>query len=54
MAGIITGETKREGHRKAKRQNSPPEPKKQGRELVPQVRGSYLTHDLLMLLECKS
>jgi hypothetical protein len=42
MAGTITGETKREGQRKAKRHTAHKNPKRKKRELVPLVVGSYL------------
>ncbi len=48
MAGTITGETTRGGQRKAKRQTTCKKQKEKGRELVPLVVGSYLTHGPLM------
>jgi hypothetical protein len=43
IAGTITGEPKRR-QRNAKRQPAHRNPKKKGRELVPLLVGSYLTH----------
>jgi hypothetical protein len=43
MAQTITGETKREGQKRPK-DAQPAGTEKKGRELVPLVVGSYLTH----------
>jgi len=48
MAGTIAGETKKKdkkgGSKKGQKTNNPPEWKQNGRELVPLMVGSYLTH----------
>jgi hypothetical protein len=44
MGPPIARETKREGQRKAKRHTARRKTERKGRELVPIVVGSYLTH----------
>jgi hypothetical protein len=55
MARTITSQGRQKGKAKERSKDvQPAGPKKKRRELVPLVVGSYLTHNPLMSLACKS